>query len=83
MSSVRSGHHSAAPAPGPTRPQGSALGLPIPAPGFTRRIECVGEVCLVCDERIFGLGIRFRILALTTHAHVGRCAERVLAELSA
>ena len=69
-STVRSGHHPAAPAPGPTRPQGSfSLGLPTPAPGFTRLLT--GEICLSCDQPVHGAGVRFTVAGVTTHAHLG------------
>ena len=82
-STVRSGHHPAAPAPGPTRPQGafSPLGLPTPAPGFTRLLT--GEICLTCDRPVHGAGVRFTVAGVTTHAHRGPCAQRVAAELTA
>ena len=80
-STVRSGHHPAAPAPGPTRPQGSfSLGLPTPAPGFTL---LTGEICLSCDQPVHGAGVRFTVAGVTTHAHLGACAQRVAAELTA
>ena len=82
MTTVRSGHRIAiaAPAPGPTRPQGSfSLGLPTPAPGFT--LLLTGEICLSCDQPVHGAGVRFTVAGVTTHAHRGPCAQRVAAEL--
>jgi hypothetical protein len=73
---VRSGHHSVSPAPGLTRPQGSfSLSLPTPAPGFT--FVLTGEICLSCGQPIHGLGVRFTVFMVTTHAHRGTCARLV------